>query len=235
MDKNLSPLEKSLGQKFKNIDLLRQALVHRSYLNENNGFKLDHNERLEFLGDAVLELVTTEYLYTKFPKKPEGEMTNIRAALVNTHMLSKVSRSLGINDFLYLSKGEEQGQSKARNIILADAIEAIIGAIYLDRGYKDSQEFIESHILEKVQHVLKEKIHIDPKSELQEKTQELYNITPSYQVLKEEGPDHKKHFTIGVFVEDHQLAEGEGYSKQQAQIAAAKKALDENTYENLDM
>lgn len=226
-------LEEKLPIEFKEKDLLVQALTHRSYLNENHDFHLSHNERLEFLGDAVLELVVTEYLFSNFPKKPEGEMTNWRAALVNTKMLAQVSEELEVNDHLLLSRGESKSLGKARELILANALEAIIGAIYQDAGYDKAKEFIVENILKHLDAVLKNKLYIDPKSKLQEKTQELYNITPHYDVLEEEGPDHKKHFTIGVFVKEHQIGLGKGYSKQQAQVAAAEDALKQKSFTDL--
>ncbi|MBU1118299.1 ribonuclease III [Patescibacteria group bacterium] len=225
MEKDFDQFEKRLGVMFENKDLLKQAVVHRSYLNEHEEFKLSHNERLEFLGDAVLELVTTEYLFKTYPKSPEGTMTNWRAAVVNTNMLAQVSESLGVNDYLYLSKGEAKGSQKARELILANALEAIIGACYLDQGYDVTKKFIVTEILIKLKDIIKENTYIDPKSKLQEKTQEVLNVTPSYKVLKETGPDHKKHFIIGAYVDDEKVGEGEGYSKQQAQVAAAKDAI----------
>lgn len=233
MQNDISTLEEKIGHKYSNKDLLLQALTHRSYLNENHDFHLSHNERLEFLGDAVLELVVTEHLFNEFPKKPEGEMTNWRAALVNTKMLARVSEELGVNDFLLLSRGESKSLGKARELILANALEAIIGSLYEDSGYKQAQTFITENILKHLQEVLENKLYIDPKSKLQEKTQELYNITPHYDVLEESGPDHKKHFVIGVFVEKHQIGKGEGYSKQQAQVSAAEDALKQNTFNDL--
>lgn len=230
---DISQLEERVGHSYANKDLLLQALTHRSYLNENHDFHLSHNERLEFLGDAVLELVVTEHLFDNFPKKPEGEMTNWRAALVNTKMLARVSEELGVNDFLLLSRGESKSLGKARELILANALEAIIGSLYEDSGYKEAQTFITENILSHLDEVLENKLHIDPKSKLQEKTQELYNITPHYNVIEESGPDHKKHFVIGAFAKDVQLGTGEGYSKQQAQVAAAEDALKKGSYKKL--
>jgi ribonuclease-3 len=223
---DISKLEKKIGVIFKNKDLLLQALVHRSYINENRDFRLDHNERLEFLGDAVLELVSTEYLYKKFPDHPEGDLTNFRAALVNSKMLAEMSGRLGVEEHLIMSKGERKDTGKARQYLLANALEAIIGSIYLDQGYRKSKKFITDNILCEMERVLEEKLYQDPKSEFQEKAQEKTGITPNYEVLTERGPDHNKHFVIGAYLEKELIAEGEGSSKQAAQRAAAKKALE---------
>lgn len=224
MEKDLGKLEKNIDIKFNNIDLLRQALVHRSFINENKSFPLDHNERLEFLGDAVLELVVTDYLYLNYPN-PEGELTNWRSALVNSVMLSSRSQELGINDYLYLSRGEAKDTGKAREIILANAFEALIGAIYIDQGYEKAKEFITDQIIAELPRILELGLYMDPKSKLQEKVQEYFSITPSYQVEDEWGPDHAKKFKVGVFIEDKKIGEGEGPSKQEAQVAAAEDAL----------
>ncbi len=225
-EKNISQLETIIGVRFANPELLRQAMVHRSYLNENPSFELDHNERLEFLGDAVLELVVTEYLYQNYDN-PEGELTNWRAALVNAKMLGDIAQELECNNFLYLSKGESKdAHTKARQYILANAVESIIGAIYLDQGYTAAQSFIHNTILVHLPKILKEKLYIDPKTRFQEAAQEYIGITPSYQVLHEEGPDHSKTFRVGVFLGDDMVAEGTGSSKQEAQVAAAEKAIE---------
>lgn len=223
--KDFSQLETSLGQRFKSQDLLRQALVHRSYLNENPGFPLDHNERLEFLGDAVLELVVTEYLYQHYPN-PEGDLTNWRAALVNAIMLSGIAKGLGLEDYLYLSRGEAKDVgSKARQFILANAIEAVIGAVYLDQGMAEAKKFIHQHVLVKLPDVLAHKLYLDPKSRFQELAQEKVGVTPHYLVLDEHGPDHAKVFKVGLYVADELVAEGTGSSKQEAQVAAAEAGL----------
>ncbi|HLD19909.1 MAG TPA: ribonuclease III [Patescibacteria group bacterium] len=225
-EKNIPQLETVIGVHFANPELLRQAMVHRSYLNENPSFELDHNERLEFLGDAVLELVVTEYLYQNYDN-PEGELTNWRAALVNAKMLGDIAQELKFNNFLYLSKGESKdANTKARQYILANAVEAIIGAIYLDQGYGAAQAFITASILAHLPKILKEKLYIDPKTRFQEAAQEYMGITPSYQVLHEEGPDHSKTFRVGVFLGDDIVAEGTGSSKQEAQVAAAEKGIE---------
>ena len=218
-------LEKKLNLKFKNKDLLIQAFVHRSYLNENPDFYLGNNERLEFLGDAVLELAVTEYLFKEYPQKPEGELTNWRAALVNAKMLGKVAFDLGFNDFLLLSKGEEKETGKARMYILANTFEALIGAIYLDQGYERCQQFIREHLICKLPEIIEKGLFKDPKSRFQEEAQERVKITPTYKVLEESGPDHAKHFVVGVYLGQELVARGEGSSKQEAEEEAAKEAL----------
>ncbi|MFH1559515.1 MAG: ribonuclease III [Patescibacteria group bacterium] len=223
--KDFSKLEKKIGFKFKKTDLLKQALVHRSYLNENPDFPLPHNERLEFLGDAVLELVVTLHLYNNYPN-PEGDLTNFRASLVNTRMLAKISENLGINDFLYLSKGEAKDiNSKARQTILANAMEAVIGAVYLDHGFAQAERFILDVILKELPDILKERRYLDAKSKLQEIVQDQINVTPAYKVMDEWGPDHNRKFKIAVFFGKESVAEGEGFSKQEAQMNAAENAL----------
>ena len=221
---DVSGLEKEIGTKFKDKNLLLQALTHRSYLNENPDWALDHNERLEFLGDAVLELVVTEYLYLNFPN-PEGEMTNWRAALVNANMLSEVSVKFNLNQFILLSRGEAKDTGRARQYILANAVEALIGAVYLDQGYEVSKKFIHSFILDELNRIIEKRLYRDAKSLFQEKAQEKVGITPSYEVLEEWGPDHARQFKVGVFLEKEIVAEGEGPSKQEAQQSAAEKAL----------
>jgi len=224
--KDFSPLEKKLNLKFKNKDLLIQAFCHRSYLNENPDFYLDHNERLEFLGDAILELIVTEYLYQKYPKKPEGELTNWRAALVNAKMLSEVSKDLDFNDFLLLSRGEAKELGKARQYILANILEALVGAIYLDQGLDSCEKFIKKNLIKKLPHIIEAGLFRDAKSRFQEEAQERTGITPIYKVLEEWGPDHAKHFIIGVFLDKELVAKGEGSSKQEAEETAAKNALE---------
>jgi len=224
--KDLKKLEKNLAVVFKNKDLLKMATVHRSYLNEHKNFELDHNERLEFLGDAVLELVTTDYLYKNYPN-PEGELTNWRASLVNARMLAEIAHSLKIEDFLYMSKGETQDANpKARNYILANAIEAIIGAIYLDQGLAKARDFINKNILSRLTNILEQQLYLDPKSKFQEKSQEVFNVTPVYKVLEESGPDHNKFFKVGVYLNHEMVATGQGTSKQEAQVKAAQNAIE---------
>jgi len=224
--KDFSLFEKKLELKFKNKDLLIQAFCHRSYLNEKPDFYLTHNERLEFLGDAVLELVVTENIYQNYPEKSEGELTNWRAALVNAKFLGKLARDLDFNDFLLLSKGEAKELGKARLYILANTFEALIGAVYLDRGYKACQEFIKKHLIPKLPDILQKGAFKDAKSRFQEEAQERTGTTPSYKVLEEWGPDHAKHFIIGVFLDKELVAKGEGSSKQEAEEEAAKNALE---------
>lgn len=221
---DLTPLEKKLGHQFNNKDILQQSLVHRSYLNEHKSFPLDHNERLEFLGDAVLELVVTDYLYKNY-NLPEGELTNLRSAVVRGEMLSRVAHEIGLENFLLLSRGEQQGTEKARNYILANAVEAVIGALYLDQGYESAKDFISKTIVQKLPEIVEKGLHIDAKSKFQELAQEKYKVTPTYEVIKEEGLDHDKEFFIGVFLKDKKFATGKGKSKQEAQQDAARKAL----------
>jgi len=224
--KDFSKLVKKIKVKFNNLDLLKQALVHRSYLNENPDFALNHNERLEFLGDAVLELVVTEYLYNNY-QNPEGELTNWRASLVNSQMLSQIARELELEKFLYLSKGEAQDNNvKARGYILADALEAVIGALYLDQGFEACRKFIANNILPQLPNILSNNLYIDPKSRFQEIAQEKLKVTPNYKVLSESGPDHNKKFKIGVYLADELVATGLGSSKQEGQVAAATAALE---------
>jgi len=222
MVKNLA---EKIRVKFNNLDLLQEALTHRSYLNENRGYKLNHNERLEFLGDAVLELAVTDYLYKNYPN-PEGDLTSWRAALVNGEMLAKVANSLGVGEYLLMSKGETKDTGRARQYLLANAMEAIIGAIYLDQGYGAAEKFILKNIVVNLDKVLKEKSYMDSKSYFQEMAQEHEKITPSYKLIKEWGPDHNKHFIVGVYLDEELVAEGEGVSKQDAQREAAKKGLE---------
>lgn len=226
----IDDLAKKIGVKFKNLDLLRQALTHRSYLNEHRDYKLDHNERLEFLGDAVLELVVTEYLYNNYPN-PEGELTSWRAALVNGENLAKISQKLEVEDHLMMSKGEKKDTGRARQYLLANAFEAITGAIYLDQGYNAAKDFIMKNVVVVLDEVLKSKSYMDPKSYFQEKAQEIEKVTPSYRVIKEWGPDHDKHFVVGVYLNDEKVAEGEGNSKQEAQREAAKNGLEIKKWE----
>ncbi len=224
--KNFSALEKEIGFKFKNIDLLLQATVHRSYLNEHADFKLHHNERLEFLGDAVLEIIVTEYLFLNYPETPEGDLTNWRASLVNTKMLSLVATELKLDKYMHLSKGEaKDSNSKARGYILANAVEAIIGAIYLDSGIKQATKFVNKRMISKLDNILDKELYRDPKSKFQEKAQEKFKATPYYKVLKEEGPDHDKIFEIGLYLSEKLIAKGSGKSKQEAQVDAARNGI----------
>lgn len=215
---------------FKNENLLEQAFIHRSYINENPRSGLEHNERLEFLGDAVLELIVTEYLYEKYPNHNEGDLTAYRSALVNAVTLGEVADSLSFNDMLKLSKGEAKDISRARSSILADAYEAFIGALYLDQGYNIVKEFIARTLLIKTEDIIRKGLYKDAKSFIQEKSQELYGVTPAYKVLHEEGPDHDKIFCVGVYFNDELIAEGEGKSKQEAETSAAKNALEKKKW-----
>lgn len=220
-----SQFEEMVGVVFQDKELLRQAFTHRSYINENRNIKGGHNERLEFLGDAVLELVVTHYLYELYPSKTEGDLTAIRSALVNAQTCSTVASELGINDFMLLSRGESKDTGRARQYILANALEAIIGAIYIDRGYDTAKEFIYKYITPLADQVVREGLWMDAKSRFQEKAQEFEGTTPSYKTIKESGPDHDKKFTVGVYIGSNSIAEGEGESKQEAEQMAARMAL----------
>jgi ribonuclease-3 len=234
LEKDFIDLEKNLKIKFKDKNLLIQAFIHRSFLNENPDFHLSHNERLEFLGDAVLELVVTEYLFLKYPEKPEGDLTGWRAALVNAKMLAQVSQEVGFNNFLLLSKGEQKELGKARQYILANTFEAFIGSLYLDKGYGACQKFINNCLLKELPRILEGRLFKDAKSLFQEQAQEVAGVTPTYRITKEWGPDHAKHFIIGVFLKDQLVAEGEGSSKQEAEVAAAQKALEVKKWQCID-
>ncbi len=227
MDTDLSRLESILNTTFTDKTLLSIAVTHRSYLNENRDVTHDHNERLEFLGDAVLELVVTDYLFRAYGEKAEGELTAIRAALVNTTMLSETAQRLGINDFMRLSRGEAKDVGRARQYILANAFEALVGGMYMDKGYDTAKVFITRELLSRTEEIVEKKLWQDPKSRFQEKGQEVFGKTPTYRTLKEEGPDHDRVFTIGVFLGEELIAEGFGRSKQEAEQAAAMKGLDE--------
>lgn len=226
-DRNFPELEQNLNLSFKDKALLRQAFVHRSFINENRGSEIADNERLEFLGDAVLELVATDYLYRKFPDRPEGELTAYRSALVNAVTLSSIATTLNMNDYLLLSHGESKDTGRARQYILADAIEALIGAIYMDQGYDAAKVFIEKHILYLTDDIVSKKTWLDAKSYFQEASQDKAGVTPAYKTIRESGPDHDKHFTVGVFLGGDMVATGEGKSKQEAEQDAARKGLTE--------
>ncbi|MEO6536097.1 MAG: ribonuclease III, partial [Candidatus Paceibacterota bacterium] len=215
----------ALGLTFNNPALLEEALTHRSYLNENKSSKA-HNERLEFLGDAVLELAVTHFLYFKYPNKPEGELTAFRAALVNTYSLADTAEAIGINDMLLLSKGESKDTGRARQIILANAFEALLGAVYLDQGYETAEAFLAKHLYAKIDAVVQERSWQDAKSKFQELAQEKKGTTPNYKTMKEVGPDHDKRFTVGVYLGEKQIAQGEGLSKQEAEQSAAQAAIE---------
>ncbi len=223
-EEKIQKLEHKIGVTFKNPELLLQALTHRSYINENPKWPLDHNERLEFLGDAVLELVVTEHLYRTYPN-PEGELTNWRAALVNAVMLADISKVFDLNEYMLLSRGEAKDTGRARQYILANAMESLIGAIYLDQGYEKSAEFIHSFVLSELPRIIKDNLYRDAKSLFQEKAQDQVGITPNYEVIQEWGPDHARQFKVGVYLGKELVAEGEGPSKQEAQQKAAEGAL----------
>lgn len=213
-----------LGFEFQDIQLLITALTHRSYVNEHKKSATEHNERLEFLGDAVLELAVTDFLFANY-NEPEGTLTSWRAALVRTESIGEAGDKLGYEPLLRMSKGEKQGSDRARQQILANSFEAVIGAIYLERGYEDAEKFIEKHIISKLEGILKEGSWRDPKSHLQEVSQRVDGHTPQYRVLEEVGPDHDKVFTLGVYVGQKLMGKGSGHSKQVAQQQAAKAAL----------
>ncbi|MFA7385618.1 MAG: ribonuclease III [Candidatus Paceibacterota bacterium] len=223
---DFSLLEKKLGIFFKDKNLLIQSFTHRSYLNENPDFKLFHNERLEFLGDAVLEHVVTEYLFLSYPNKMEGELTAWRAALVNSKILFEIAKELNFGDFLLLSQGEKKEENKSRQYILANTMEAFIGGLYLDQGMEACSKFIKEHIIKHLPRIIEGNLHKSAKSKFQEIAQEKTSITPTYSVIKESGPDHDKIFAMGVYLGKDLIATGEGKSKQEAEEEAARKALD---------
>jgi ribonuclease-3 len=222
---NFEKFEERAGVIFKDKSLLKQAFTHRSYINENRGTALEHNERLEFLGDAVLELVITDYLYRRLEDSNEGQLTSLRSALVNAETCARVAKALGANDFLLLSKGEAKDNGRARQYILANTLEAVIGAIYIDQGYEVAKTFILTHIASLVEDVLKAGVWIDAKSLFQEEAQERIGHTPTYKTVRESGPDHDKHFVVRVYLGDDLYGEGEGKSKQDAEQEAARNAL----------
>lgn len=222
---DFSVFEQIIGITFTDKALLRQAFVHRSYINENKGSQSEHNERLEFLGDAVLELISTVYLYKKYPQSHEGELTAYRSALVNATNLAEVAAKLQMEKFLLLSHGESKDKGKARQYILANTIEALIGAIYLDQGYEVTEKFLTKNVLYLIDDIVEKKAWIDAKSLFQEKAQEVDGVTPLYKVIREDGPDHDKSFTVGLFIRDKKIAQGEGKSKQEAEQEAAKEGV----------
>lgn len=221
----LALLEERIGYTFQDRRLLEQAVTHRSYLNEHPDWPLGHNERLEFLGDAVLELVVTEYLYEHYPDRPEGEMTNWRAALVNANILSGITSEFDLNAHMLLSRGEARDVGRARQYILANAIEALIGSMYLDGGYEPCKVFIGRFVLTRLPDIINRRLYRDPKSLLQEMAQDRIGVTPTYRVMEEWGPDHARQFKIGVYLGKELAGEGQGQSKQDAQQAAAEDAL----------
>lgn len=222
---NFVKIEEKLGIIFKNKALIETAFVHKSYVNEHHEEGRDHNERLEFLGDAVLELVSTKHLFKNYPDQTEGDMTSFRSALVKGNHLALISRELGLGEFLFLSNGEEHSGGREKNYILANTLEAVIGAIYLDHGYARAEGFIKKHILTKLDEIIEKGSHVDAKSRFQEMCQERELLTPHYELIQEEGPDHNKNFTMGAYINDQLIAEGKGKSKQRAEEDAAKNAL----------
>ena len=225
MEKDFSQFERKAGLAFLDESFLRSAFTHRSYINEHRNEKLEHNERLEFLGDAVLELATTHFLYAKFPEKAEGELTALRSALVNTNTLSETAVSLSMNDYLLLSKGEEKDTGRARSFLLANAFEAVVGAVYLDQGYDAAVRFISQFLFIKIDEIIEKQLWLDAKSHFQEKAQDEVGTTPVYSTIKETGPDHDKKFIVGVYLREALVAQGEGKSKQEAEQDAARNGL----------
>ncbi|MFA6095664.1 MAG: ribonuclease III [Candidatus Paceibacterota bacterium] len=226
MDIPFSDFEKKAGVAFKDKSLLKQAFTHRSYINENKNTKLEHNERLEFLGDAVLELVVTDFLYREYTDKPEGELTTYRSALVNAVTLSEVASNFNMNDYLLLSRGEAKDMGRARQFILADTFEAVIGAIYMDQGYEAAKGFIDRSVLTFAEKLIARGNLVDAKSAFQEKAQEHEGVTPSYKLVRDSGPDHDKSFVVGVYLGKEKVGEGEGKSKQEAEQNAAQRAIE---------
>ena len=228
MQKDFKAFEAALNISFNDPALLRQAFTHRSYINEHRGEGGAHNERLEFLGDAVLELIATHFLYEKFPARDEGELTAFRASLVNAVTCAEVATALGMNNYLLLSKGESKDNGRARGILLANAFEALIGAIYLDQGLDQARAFIAEHLFPKIDEIVQKQLWRDAKSALQEKVQEHEGVTPHYAVIRESGPDHDKEFVVGVYAKDRLLAQGTGKSKQEAEQSAAQAAIEKH-------
>ncbi len=222
---DLSKLEGTLGVKFKNQEVLKEALTHRSYLNEHPAWPLPQNERLEYLGDAVLELAVTERLFTRFPDFQEGRMTTLRAALVNREMLSVIAKEIDLQKFVLMSRGEAKDSKKAKDIILSNAFEALVGAVYLDLGYEVSREVVDKLVIPHLEEIVEKGLDRDPKSVLQEVIQEKLKVTPTYEVVRESGPDHQKQFEVGVYFSEELFAEGQGSSKQEAENRAARNAL----------
>lgn len=223
----LSELSSRLGIDFQDQKLLENAFVHRSYLNEKADFDLPSNERLEFLGDAVLQLIVSDHLYREFPTEPEGNLTNYRASIVNAKTLSEVSGNLGLGQFLLLSRGEEASGGRTRPYLLANTFESLLGVIYLDQGLEVARSFVHKYLIPQLQPIIDQELYKDYKSKLQEMAQEKLSQTPSYKVISEEGPDHAKHFTVGVYLGEREAGRGTGNSKQVAEQEAAKQALDQ--------
>ncbi len=225
VQENIEKFLGRIGVRCNDEKLLRKAFTHRSYVNEHKGEVTEHNERLEFLGDAVLELAVTKFLFEKYPLKTEGDLTAYRSAMVNTNTISAAATKLGMNECLYLSRGEAKDTGKARQYILADTFEAVIGALYLDQGYDVACAFIEKNIFPLADDIVEKRLWQDSKSFFQERAQEVVSITPNYAILTETGPDHAKNFTVGVYLGEELVAKGEGKSKQEAEQKAAAAAL----------
>ena len=223
---DLSNLEKKIGFNFKDKELLKTAFIHRSYLNEHPKEKLDHNERLEFLGDSVLGFIISDYLYKKFPKNPEGDLTNFRSSIVNARILSQVAGELELGKYLFLSRGEEATGGRERQYLLANTYESLLGALYLDSGISEATNFIKKTLLPHLEEIIENKLYKDYKSNLQEEDQAKFNITPPYKILSEKGPDHTKTFETGAYLDKKLLSTGAGRSKQSSEQEAAKIALD---------
>ncbi len=224
--KDFTPFERSLGISFADKSILARAFTHRSYINENPRSGLEHNERYEFLGDAVIELIITDYLFRQYPTHAEGDLTAYRSALVNAIIMGEAANELGMNDYLLLSKGEQKDVGRARQTILANAYEAFVGALYLDQGYEACVTFVTNSLIPRLPEIIKKKLWKDAKSLVQEEAQERLNITPSYKVVAETGPDHDKWFMIGIYFGDKKIAEGKGRSKQEGEQSAARAALE---------
>jgi ribonuclease III len=222
---DIEKFENTVGLKFNNKELLKRSLTHRSYLNENKGEDLKNNERLEFLGDAVLELIISEHLFEAYPDRPEGELTSFRAAVVKTENLAKVSKELGLGEFLLMSKGEEMTGGREKEYLLANTFEAVLGALYLDQGYEESKSFVTKHLISQLETIVKYRLDIDAKTKLQERAQSLFKTTPVYKVIHEKGPDHDKVFTVAVSIKRKIYGEGTGATKQKAEDSAASEAL----------
>ena len=221
---NLKQIEKKLGTSFKNKDLLIRAFTHRSYLNENHDTDR-HNERLEYLGDAVLEFLVSKELYNKFPTRPEGELTSFRSAIVKTETLAETARELGYGLYLRMSRGEEKTGGRQKEYLLANTFESVLGAMYLDQGIRKCETFLRKVLFLKIDHVVKHRLDIDPKTRFQELSQEFHKQTPTYDILSERGPDHDKIFSMGVYIGETEFGRGEGASKQRAEEAAAQEAI----------
>ncbi|OHB19008.1 MAG: ribonuclease III [Parcubacteria group bacterium RIFCSPHIGHO2_01_FULL_47_10b] len=223
--KHCKAVEQKLGIAFHNPSLIEQALVHKSYAAENPAWAHKHNERLEFLGDAVLELVVSEHLYRTHTESPEGDLTNWKSILVNTKMLSMVASDLGISEHISLSRGERISEGAKKESILANTTEAIIGALYLDQGYEAARDLVTRIIISREKEMLSRAPDYNPKGRFQEEAQRRVAVTPTYRVLEESGPDHNRHFVVGAYIGDRFIAQGTGSSKQEGEAAAAREAL----------